>query len=132
MATPKTDGRTLPWRVFNRAVKPYAFAVSFATFIVSWAILAGVAVGQLLDTFPGQLVGVTALAAVILLWAGWWGQRSTWMTHGLLVTVGVWSSVWAIVMLDTGWSNVSGWLGSAWALASAGAWLLEVSDKGAR
>ena len=126
------DGRTLPWRIFRRTVRPYAFAVSFATFVVSWAILAGVAVGQLLDTFHGQSVGAAGFAAVLLLWAGWWGQRDDWMAHGLLLTVGVWSSVWAIVLLDTEWSNVSGWLAFAWALASGGAWLLEVSDKGTR
>lgn len=126
-----TDGRTLPWRVLGRVVKPYALAVSFATFVVSWAILAGVAIGQLLDVWPGQLVGAGGFAAVLLLWAGWWAQRDDWMAAGLLVTVGVWSSLWAIVLLDTTWSNVSGWLAFAWALASGGAWLLEVSDKGA-
>lgn len=30
MTTPR-DGRTLPWRVFDRAVRPYAFAVSQQT-----------------------------------------------------------------------------------------------------
>ena len=83
-------------------------------------MLRGVAIGQLLDEWPGQLVGAAGFAAVILLWAGWWAQRDDWMGHGLLVTVGVWASVWAIVLLDTEWSNVSGWLAFAWALASAG------------
>lgn len=127
-----SDGRTLPWRVLGRAVKPYALAVSFSTAIISWAVLAGAAIGQLLDAWPGQLVGVAGWAAVALLWAGWWGQRDSWMQHGLLLTVGVWASVWAIVLLDTTWNNVSGWLAFAWSLASAGAWLLEVSDKGVR
>jgi hypothetical protein len=54
------------------------------------------------------------------------------MAHGLLVTVGVWASVWAIVLLDTEWNNVSGWLAFAWMLASGGAWALEVSDKARR
>jgi ABC-type Mn2+/Zn2+ transport system permease subunit len=126
------DGRALPWRVLGRIVKPYALAVSFATFVVSWAVLAGVAIGQLLDTWPGQLVGAAGFGAVILLWAGWWAQRDEWMAHGLLVTVGVWSAVWAIVLLDTEWSNVSGWLAFGWVLASSGAWALEVTDKARR
>ena len=67
MSTPTADGRTLPWRIAQRAVKPYAFFVSFATAIVSWSILAGVAIGQLLNEFPGQLVGVAGFAAVMLL-----------------------------------------------------------------
>ena len=129
-ATTKADGRTLPWRILRRTVKPYALAVSLSTFIVSYAIITGHAIGHLLNEFPGQLVGVAGFAAVMLLWVGWWCQRDDWMAHGLLVTVGVWSAVWVIVLLDTSWNNVSGWLGFAWALASGGAWLLEVSDKG--
>jgi hypothetical protein len=54
------------------------------------------------------------------------------MAHVLFITVGVWAGVWAIVLLDTEWSNVSAWLAFAWVLASSGAWLLEVSDKGTR
>lgn len=126
------DGRTLPWRIAMRTVKPYAFAVSFATFIVSYAIVTQQAIGHLLDTFPGQLIGVAGFASVLLLWAGWWGQREDWMTHGLFVTVGVWSSVWAIVMYDTSVTNVSGWMAFAWSMASGGAWLLEVLDRDRR
>ena len=127
-STPR-DGRTLPWRIAHRAVKPYALAVSFSTAVVSWAILSGQAIGQLLDTFPGQTVGVVGFAAVMLLWAGWWAQRDDWMGHGLLLTVGVWAAVWAIIMLDTEWSNISGWLAFAWVIASGGAWTLEVTDQ---
>lgn len=123
------DGRTLPWRIAQRTVKPYALAVSFSTFIVSYSIVAGVAVGQLLNTFPGQLIGLAGFAAVMLLWAGWWGQRNDLMAHGLLITVGVWSAVWAVILYDTTWNNVSGWLAFGWSLASGGAWLLEVLDR---
>lgn len=31
------DGRTLPWRILHRAVKPYALGLSFSTFAVSYA-----------------------------------------------------------------------------------------------
>ena len=123
------DGRTLPWRLLGRAVKPYALAVSFATAVVSWAILAGVAVGQLLDVWPGQIVGVAGWAAVGLLWAGWWGQRDDLMQHGLLTTVFVWASVWGILIWDTGLGSVSAWLALAWAMASGGAWILEALDR---
>ena len=129
MTTQRDDGRTLPWRIAQRAVKPYAFFVSFATAIVSWSILVGVAIGQLLNQFPGQLIGVGGFAAVFLLWAGWWLQRDDLLTHGLLLTVGVWSGVWAVIIADTEWLNISGWLAWCWAGASAGAWLLEVFDR---
>ena len=123
------DGRTLPWRILRRTVKPYALAVSLSTFVVSYAIITGQAIGQLLNEFPGQLVGVAGFAAVMLLWVGWWCQRDDWMAHGLFITVGVWTGVWAVVIYDTEWNNVSGWLAFAWSVASGGAWLLEVFDR---
>jgi hypothetical protein len=123
------DGRTLPWRILHRAVKPYALGLSFSTFVVSYAILAGGALGQLLDVWPGQLVGVAGFAAVMLLWVGWWCQREDLMSHGLLITVGVWAAVWAIVLLDTEWNNVSAWIAFGLVISSGGAWLLEVLDR---
>jgi len=78
------DGRTLPWRILRRTVKPYALAVSLSTFVVSYAIITGQAIGQLLNEFPGQLVGVAGFAAVMLLWVGWWCQRDDWMAHACL------------------------------------------------
>ena len=40
--------------------------------ISEYAIITGQAIGQLLNEFPGQLVGVAGFAAVMLLWVGWW------------------------------------------------------------
>lgn len=126
MTTPR-DGRSLPWRIFGRIVKPYAFAVAFATAVVSWAVIAGVAVGALLDDWPGHIVGVVGWAAVVMLWAAWWSQSDRWMQRGLLATVFVWASVWAILLVDGAY--VSAWLSFAWAIASAGAWILEALDR---
>ena len=36
--TARNDGRTLPWRVLNRAVRPYALAVSLATSVSVWSV----------------------------------------------------------------------------------------------
>jgi len=33
-----------------------------------------------------------------------------------------------VVIDDTTWTSVSGWLAFAWSVASGGAWLLEVLD----
>ena len=52
MTTPR-DGRTLPWRVLDRAVRPYALAVSLATSVSVWSVSTDRAVGQLLDGWPG-------------------------------------------------------------------------------
>lgn len=55
MTTPP-DGRTLPWRMLGRAVRPYAFAVSLATSVSAWSVSTDRAVGQLLDGWPGARI----------------------------------------------------------------------------
>ncbi len=70
-----TDGRTLPWRVVGRAVKPYAFAVSLATSVSVWSVATDRAVGALLDGLPGAVIAAYGVIAVALLWLGFWGRR---------------------------------------------------------
>lgn len=119
----------LPWRVRGRVLRPYAFAVSIATAVVTYSILAGVALGRTLDgTVPGVIVGLAGAGASVLLWVGWWAKSDRWMRWGLFWTTGVWASVWTILSFDVGWWNVSTMLAGCWAMASGGAWLLEVSN----
>ena len=121
----------LPWRIFGRVIRPYALAVSLATLVIVWSIATQSAVGQLLDQLPGQVVGVGAGLAVGLLWGGWWGRSEKFMRAGLLWTTGVWAAVGTILALDIG-SQPSMWLAWCWALASGGAWILEVADRAPR
>ena len=55
-----TDGRTLPWRVVGRAVRPYAFAVSLATSVSVWSVATDRAVGALLDGLPGAVIAAAS------------------------------------------------------------------------
>ena len=125
------DGRTLPWTILRRQVRPYAFAVSLATAVVIASMLTESGVGESLDSWPGKAIGVAAGITTVLLWAGWWTQRPGLMEHGLLLSTGVWASVCSVVLLE-GASWPSGLIAAAWMVASGGAWLLEVNDKGAR
>lgn len=50
------DGRTLPWRILGRAVRPYTLAVSLATSVSVWSVSTDRAVGQLLDGLPGAII----------------------------------------------------------------------------
>lgn len=131
MPTVRNDGRTLPWRILGRAVRPYAFAVSLATAVVFASMLTESGVGESLDSWPGKVIGAAAGSVTVLLWAGWWLQRPGLMEHGLLLSTGVWASVCSVVLLE-GASWPSGLIAAAWMVASGGAWLLEVNDKGAR
>lgn len=113
--------------LLNRAVRPYAFAVSLATAVVSYGILTDQAVGRQLDEWPGHLIGVMGLVTVVMLWYGWWARSDTWMTRGLLWSTGVWAGVGTVLSIEGG-AWVSGLLAWCWVIASGGAWLLEVDD----
>lgn len=128
---PPPDGRTLPWTFLRRTVRPYAFAVSLATAIVFCSMLTESGVGQTLDGVAGKVIGIAAGAVTVLMWAGWWLQRPRLMEHGLLLSTAAWASVATVVLLE-GSSWPSGLLAVAWMIASGGAWLLEVNDKGTR
>ena len=123
------DGRTLPWLMFGRAVRPYAFAVSLATTVSVWSVSTDRAVGQLLDGLPGAVIAACGVLAVALLWAGFWARRDAWMRTGLLASAGYWAAIGAVIMLEPGVSLVSGWLAYCWMVASGGAWLLEKTDR---
>ena len=127
MTNPR-DGRTLPWRVLNRSVRPYALAVSLATSVSVWSVSTDRAVGQLLDGWPGAIIAAYGVLAVLLLWAGFWARRDGWMRAGLLASAGYWAAVGAVILLEPGVSLVSGWLALCWVVASGGAWLLEQVD----
>ena len=127
--TARTDGRTLPWTFLRRQVRPYAFAVSLACTVIVASMFTGAGVGERLDQGAGKAIGIAALAAAGLLWAGWWARSKRLMDHGLLLSATVWSSIAAVVFVEgVSWPSAS--LSVCWAVASAGAWLLEVNDKG--
>lgn len=114
-------------RIAGRAIRPYALAVSLATAVIAVAVLADQAVGRLLDDRPGTIVGLMAIATVVMLWWGWWTRSDRWMARGLLWSSGVWAGV-ATVLTVEGGAWVSACLAACWCLASGGAWLLEHED----
>ena len=127
--TTTRDGRTLPWRILRRQVRPYAFAVSLAPTVSIWSVSTDRAVGQLLDGWPGAVIAAYGAVSILLLWAGFWAHRDAWMRAGLLASAGYWAAVGAVIMLEPGVSLVSGWLALCWVVASGGAWLLEQVDR---
>lgn len=120
----------LSWHVWGRKIRPYAFAVSLASAVVAWAILVRHNdAGSHLESGSGLIVGWAALAAVLLLWWGWWAQSDRAMRGGLLLTAGVFAARAAIVWLDQGTVGAAWLLSVAWCVASGGAWLLERSAR---
>lgn len=122
---------SLPWQIFGRKVRPFSFFLSLSCLVLSWSLLTHRAVGQSLDGVAGTIVGFVALITVLLLWLGYICIKETWMRYGLLAAVGSWTAVGAFLFLE-GASPVSASLALCWAGASAGAFLLEVVEKGRR
>jgi len=118
---------TLRRRVAGRAIRPCALAVSLATAVIAYATAGNIAVGELLDDWPGHIISIMAIIAVVMLWGGWWGRSDTWMTRGLLWSAGVWAGVGTVLTIETG-AWVSAALAWCWCVASGGAWLLEHED----
>jgi len=124
----ESDGRTLPWRVFDRAIRPFSFAVSLATFVLTLGITTDNTVGVSLDSGLGVVVIVAASSTTTaLLWWGWWAKSTSLMTHGLLLAAAVWAAVGYVTLLE-GASWVSGCVALCWGVAAAGSWLLEAND----
>ncbi len=105
-----------------RQFRPYAFGVAFATSVIAYACLAGIAVGRLLDGAAGIIVGLAAAATVATLLAGWVCQRQEWMLHGLLWSTGIWAAVTTILAIDVGVTNVNTLLAASFVVMSGGAW----------
>lgn len=114
----------LPWLFLGRKVRPYSFAVSFATAILSLTILTGSSVwGDEHDTWSLIAASLAGLSTV-LLWAGFWMPSSALMQHGLILSAVVFAVRGTYIGLvgENWWTAV---LSYAWTVASGGAWLLE-------
>lgn len=114
----------LPWLVFGRKVRPYALWLSIATATSAWSLLTHRAVGESLDGLAGVVIGICALAAVIVLWVGYLARLDQLMRSGLLLAAGSWFAIGVFLGLEAV-SPVSTILALCWAGASAGAYLLE-------
>lgn len=116
----------LPWRIFGRAIRPYALAVSVATAVIAVACLQHVAVGKLLDGVAGDILGWVAALTAAALWVGWVAGSDRIMRAGLLWSAGVWGAVTTVLLVDgVVWVNWA--LAAPWVIASGGAWLIEQS-----
>ena len=116
----------LPWLFYGRRIRPYALAVMYSTFVISWSLLVsrdgpGVALDR---TLAGQIDGAIGMVAVLMLLAGFWFKRDRWMMFGLLLTSGVWFARAVFIALDQGPSQ-SVFLSLGWVIASVGAFFLE-------
>ena len=123
------DGRTLPFRIAHRVIKPMSFWLSLYMLFISLAILGDIAVGSVLDGPIGVGFGVLGLTCAAMLWLGWWLQNESLMDNGLLVSGAVLAAISATLFLELGpFGSVAPWLSVCVSGMSVSAWLLEVND----
>lgn len=113
-------------RIWGREFRPFAFIISLATARVTASLLTATVTGSTLKGPLGVAFGLIALLSVILLWAGWWGERDKWMTEGLLISTCVWFGVAGVLVKDQGWNSSSAFLAACWAIAAGERYLLAV------
>lgn len=115
----------LPWLLWGRRIRPFALAAMLSTAIIAVGLFQHVLIGSWLDRVPGFVIGLCALAVVVLLMVGWLLRSEKAMVFGLFGATGVWAAV-AVTLAAEGVNWVNWALAGCWAVASGGAYLLEV------
>lgn len=109
----------------GRRLQPFALAVSLTMLVLTYAFARNVAIGDLLDDAPGDLLGSAAWISFVIMTAGWWTCDRRLLRGGILIAASVWAGVSTVLILDIGWLAVSTLLSFCWLIAAGGAWLLE-------
>lgn len=117
----------LPWLFLGRRIRPLALGLSLANLVIGIGILVlHHGPGDSLDMFwPGTAVGLQAVLATVLLWAGFWCKSDRMMQWGLLLTAGAWASRAFFIFRDSGPSDQSVQLSACWVFIAVGSYVLE-------
>lgn len=126
------DGRTLRHQWFGRRIHPVGLTTSVYTAYLSWLILSGGALGQVLDGVIGAAIGVALAVASVLLWVGWWARRRDLLMRGLILESAGISAVAATVLIELGPTTPSGLLALPVAALCAMSWQIERGDPAGR
>lgn len=121
-----SDNEHPRWRMFGRKVRPLSFWTGYVSLILTVGLLLDMITGTTLNGIVGIVLLPVAVAVFLLLFLGFWLNSSRAMTHGLLISAGMWSAVAVIVLAETWSTSISGWIAVAWAGVTAWAWWIEV------
>ena len=113
--------------IFGRPFKPLALAMAMSMGTVFWFNIVTDS-DVLVDSLPGNLVGVMAGFSLVLLVWSWWAKSESLLRWGLLVSSGVWVSRMTLIALLEGLDFYGVWLSMAWVVAAVGAYLYEIRD----
>lgn len=118
--------------VWGRMVMPLALMTSMWAAFIAVSVPTNQAMGRLLSGPVGEIIGVAAASACLLLVCGWCA-RSMWaLRQGLLLSACFSGGVTATLVAEFGPLSVSAWLASPWIVGCGLSWLIEVRDHRAR
>ena len=125
------DGRTLPWRILGRAVKPLTGVVLAADVMSLWSEIVESADGYDQSHQPGLALFGMGVVAVMLLTIGLFAGSNRCERWGLVVSAGYWSGV-AVFLLLSPFGNVGAATALIFACLAGSLLLLEHFDSGRR
>lgn len=120
MAPRQTLTRT--WTVADRTLRPAGTPLAVATLLLAYATLRGGS-GVQWSGHAGHAVGVAAVAAFLLMAAGWWNFSERTVSRGLILAAGTWSATAAVFAVDFGVTNPMVGITMCWALQCAALWM---------
>jgi len=111
-------------RLFHAAFRPATIALGMAALFLGGSWLAQDPIKGPFD----NVVGAIALGVSLILFIAWGYDSPRCRRIGLLLSVGLWSSIASIAFINlTAWT--SGLIALAWAFLAGGSYWAEVSDE---
>lgn len=119
----------LPWRVFNRPIKPVALVLMNTMFILGWIGISNN--GALGNSFWADFVAVFSFVVAALFVVGFIKVSQKLAEYALIGAFFVWGvRFWALILVrgTETFGKEAIWLAACWMLLAGGSWLLERSD----
>ncbi len=119
----------LHWKIFGRAVKPVAFALSWSMLVIAWAAYTNS--GVLDGSDWADLLGGGAMVTFVVFAIAWWHRSQRIAELGLLLAFFMWTTrFWLVVLVNPGGVSYEGmFLSLGWMLIAGGSYLLEKTDE---
>lgn len=112
------------YEVLGRRVRPLALFLSLITLVRIGSFWFDPGLREVTTVLPTHVALVVALAAVVLIWLGYWCRQDDWVMVGLFLTVMV-----TFGLTLAGVSESCGWVSLLLAGLAAAAGFLEMPDK---
>lgn len=92
--------------------------------VIFFAFFLESAVGAYLDGLSGKIIGIIALASVVLYVIGWARKQYNVFMLAIALSASVWLAVFTVLIIEGG-AWVSAMVSLSWFVSAGGAWIVE-------